>query len=587
MTTLFTAFDRQASLRRLVDEEFDVLVVGGGITGAGVALDAASRGLRTALVERLDFASGTSSKSSKLVHGGIRYLQQREIGLVHESLTERHRLLRNAPHLVSPLSFLVPLFGKGGVVDKGLVRGYAMVLYMYDIAGGWKIGKMHKRVDAAEVSSRLPTLRTDRLVSGFLYYDARTDDARLTLAVLRTAVLDHGAVVVNYARVSGFELGATGRVESVLVDVTEPRSPVDAPVPEKVRVRARCVVNATGVWGDEISLLADDHHAPQLRPAKGIHITVPQAKLPCDIAAVVPVRGDSRSIFVVPWGDHVYLGTTDTDYSGSLDDPRLEAADVTYILDAINAAVSTPISASDITGTWAGLRPLATGAGNKRPPSARTADLSRRHAVSVSPSGMVTITGGKLTTYRRMAEDTVDVVVRELGSRARRSVTTKMALRGSLDLARARADLAARGTRAGLDADILEQLASRYGAEAGAVVALCDDRPELARRLDGGLPMIAAEVVYAARYEMAVCVDDFLDRRTRALLHDAQAALEAAGQVAELLERELAWPDGRAGAEVAHFADLVERDLAAPRAVAQAVPAVAHAPSGAARKEDS
>jgi glycerol-3-phosphate dehydrogenase len=586
MTTLFTAFDRQGALRRLAGEEFDVLVVGGGITGAGVALDAASRGLRTALVERFDFAAGTSSKSSKLVHGGIRYLQQREFVLVHESLTERHRLLRNAPHLVSPLPFLVPLFGKGGVVDKGLVRGYAMALYMYDIAGGWKIGKMHKRVDAAEVSARLPTLRTDRLVSGFLYYDARTDDARLTLAVLRTAVLDHGAVAANYARVAGFERDSAGRISSALVDVTEPRSPA-GDMPETVRVAARCVVNATGVWGDEVSLLSDDHHTPQLRPAKGIHITVPQAKLPCDIAAVIPVRGDSRSIFVVPWGDHVYLGTTDTDYSGPLDDPRLEEADVSYILDAINAAVTTQIDASDITGTWAGLRPLATGASHKRPPSARTADLSRRHAVSVATSGLVTITGGKLTTYRRMAEDTVDVVVRELGSRGHRCATAKMALRGSHDLARARADLAARGGRVGLDADVLEQLARRYGAEAGGVVALCDDRPDLAQRLAGGLPLIAAEVVYAARYEMAVCVDDFLDRRTRALLHDARAALEAAEQVAAILSGELAWPTGRAEAEVAHFADLVERDIAAPRAVAGAVSAVAHAQTGAARKEDS
>lgn len=593
MTTLFTAFDRQAGLRRLAGEEFDVLVVGGGITGAGVALDAASRGLRTALVERGDFASGTSSKSSKLVHGGLRYLQQRELGLVHESLTERHRLLRNAPHLVTPLAFLIPLFGKGGVVDKSLVRGYAIALYMYDFAGGWRIGKMHKRVRADEVSARLPTLRTERLVSGFLYYDARADDARLTLAVLRTAVLDHGAAAVNYARVCGFVTDRGGRLESATVEVGDASPSTTSPRPapaETVSVRARCVVNATGVWGDEISSLADAHHTPQLRPAKGIHITVPQSKLPCDIAAVIPVRGDARSIFVIPWGEHVYLGTTDTDYDGPIDDPRLEEKDVTYVLDAVNAAVNEPILASDITGTWAGLRPLATGAGHKRPPSARTADLSRRHAVTVSSSGMVTIAGGKLTTYRRMAEDTVDVVVEELGSRVRRSPTAKLALRGSHDLGRARTDLAKSGARLGLEADVLEQVARRYGGEGRAVLALCDETPALARRLAGGLPVIAAEVVYAARYEMAVCVEDVLARRTRALLHDADAAMQAAREVAEILGAELGWSDARIEDEVAHFADLVEKDLAAPRALASARSEVAHAPSGANRatgREDS
>jgi glycerol-3-phosphate dehydrogenase len=562
MTTLFTAFDRRAALASLAQEQFDLLVVGGGITGAGVALDAASRGLRTALVERGDFASGTSSKSSKLVHGGLRYLQQRELGLVHESLTERRRLLRNAPHLVSPLPFLVPLFGKGGVVDKSLVRGYAIALSMYDLAGGWKIGKMHKRIGAAEVSRRLPTLRTDRLVSGFLYYDARTDDARLTLAVIRTAVLDHGAVAANYAPVTRFVKDGQGKVTAACLE------PLNA---DPFEVRARVVVNATGVWGDEVNSLAEPGHAAALRPAKGIHITVPQAKLPAEIAAVIPVRGDGRSIFVIPWGDHVYLGTTDTDYEGPIDDPRVEEADLSYILSAINAVVTEPITAADVTGTWAGLRPLARSAGHRRRRSARTADLSRRHVVSVSRSGLVTITGGKLTTYRQMAEDTVDVVVRETGSGSRHSVTARMQLRGADDLAGTRKELDAIAARIGLSKEVTQSLAARYGAEARAVAALCEEDPGLARALPGGLPVIAAEVVYAARYEMAVTAEDFLARRTRALLHDAAAAGAAAGEVAAILAAELDWPAGRADTEAAHIADLVERDLAAPRSLAQAV----------------
>lgn len=577
MNKPYTVFDRQAALRRLAAEKFDVLVVGGGITGAGVALDAAARGLRTALVERGDFASGTSSKSSKLVHGGLRYLQQRELGLVHESLTERQRLLRNAPHLVSPLPFLVPLFGKGGVLDKSLVRGYAIALSMYDLAGGWRIGKKHKRVSAAEVSARLPTLRTDRLVSGFLYYDARTDDARLTLAVLRTAVLDHGAVAVNYAEVTRFVKDENGRVVSAVVEPLDHEAPIE--------IRARVIVNATGVWGDHVSALADDAHTTALRPAKGIHLTVPQSKLPCDIAAVIPVRGDSRSIFVIPWDEQVYLGTTDTDYDGPIDDPRVEEKDVTYILEAVNAVVTEQVTAADVKGTWAGLRPLAVVAGHRRPPSAKTADLSRRHVVSVAPSGTVTITGGKLTTYRRMGADTVDVVVRELGTHspsARRSATEKMRLRGGTDLRRARTDLNEIGARIGLDGPILETLARRYGAEARAVAALCEEDASLSRRLAGGLSIVAAEVRYAARYEMAVCVEDFLARRTRALLHDAEAAAAAAPEVAAILADELGWPSGRAESEVAHIGDLVERDLAAPRALArgEAVPATSGATGG-------
>jgi glycerol-3-phosphate dehydrogenase len=578
MSRVFTAFDRQVGLARMAGEEFDVLVVGGGVTGAGVALDAAARGLRTALVERADFASGTSSKSSKLVHGGLRYLQQREFGLVHESLSERHRLLRNAPHLVTPLAFLIPLFGKGGVLDKSLVRGFAVALTLYDVSGGWKIGRRHKRVDAAEVSAHLPTLRTDRLVSGFLYYDARTDDARLTLAVVRTAVLDHGAAAANYAPVVAINRDAAGNVSGATV---RPSDPVSDELDEPVNVHARVVVNATGVWGDELRALDDATAVPTLRPAKGIHLTVSQSKLPCDIAAVIPVRGDSRSIFVVPWGDQAYLGTTDTDYEGSLDDPQVDEADVRYVLDAVNAVVTEPITPDDVTGTWAGLRPLLTSAGHRRPPSARTADLSRRHRVVTSPSGLVSITGGKLTTYRRMAEDTVDEVVHVLGasapsataggrirSRGRRpSPTARMRLRGADGAAELRGQARTAEPDLGVDEATYTALVDRYGGEARAVLALAERRPDLRGPLAEGVPCLRAEVVYAARYEMARCTADELARRTRTLIRDATGACAAARPAAELLAAELGWDAQRVEAEVAQIEKLVEHDLAAARAV--------------------
>jgi glycerol-3-phosphate dehydrogenase len=593
MSRPYSAFDREVGLARLAEEEFDVLVVGGGITGAGVALDAASRGLRTAIVERGDWACGTSSKSSKLVHGGLRYLQQREFALVHESLAERQRLLRNAPHLVSPLPFLIPLFGKGGVIDKSLVRGYEVALWMYDLTGGWRIGKRHKRVDAAEVTAHLPTLRTDRLVSGFLYYDARTDDARLTLAVARSAVLDHGAVAANYAPVVEILRGPGGRVTGAVVQPVDPPSAsgagsdATAPTAPPIEVRAKTVVNAAGIWADEVRSLDDPSTTPTLRPAKGIHLAVPQNKLPCDIAAVIPVRGDGRSVFVIPWGDQVYIGTTDTDYSGPVDDPRVEEADVAYVLAAVNAVVTQPVSASDVTGSWAGLRPLLSQAGHKRPPNARTADLSRRHRVTTSPSGVVTITGGKLTTYRKMAQDTVDEVLRVLPAtatatgagarrgrppvpfaRRRRSPTARMRLRGAEGAAELQARSAAAGGESGVDEAALLALFSRYGGEARAVLALGEKRPELLDPLVEGLPHLLAEVVYGARYEMATCVEDVFARRTRALLRDAESTATAARRAAELLGEELGWDAGRVQAEVAHAAMLAERDLAAARAAA-------------------
>ncbi len=556
--------DRDAALERLATEQFDVLVVGGGITGAGVALDAASRGLRTALVEKDDFAAGTSSKSSKMVHGGIRYLQQREVRLVYENLAERQRLLENAPHLVSPLPFLIPLFGRNGVVSKTVARSYAGALWAYDVTGGWRIGSRHRRVSRAEALRHLPTLDTDHLVAGFLYFDARADDARLTLTVLKTAVLDHGSVAANYAKVVRFVEGRGGRIEGVVV--RPGRLGGDHDHDAEVTVGARVVVNATGVWADDVLGLDGGTHAHSLRPAKGIHVTVPAARLPCDVAAVVPVPADRRSIFIVPWpeADLVYLGTTDTDYAGSLDAPQCTPQDVDYLLQAVNAVTTSALTRRDVTGLWAGLRPLLAAPSDGHHQSERTADLSRRHTVVTSPGGVVTVTGGKLTTYRKMAQDTMAQVVQVLertggaGPAARRCVTKHLRLHGA-------GPPAPRGQRPGPpDGDpATAHLWARYGTDAGRVLAVADGRPDLLEPVVPGLAYLGAEVVFAARAEMARTVDDVLMRRTRAALQDARGAAAAAPLVARLLAAELGWTDDRALDEASSFAASTQATLVA------------------------
>jgi glycerol-3-phosphate dehydrogenase len=551
------AFDRATALRRLADETFDVLVVGGGVTGAGVALDAAARGLKVALVERGDFASGTSSKSSKLVHGGLRYLQQKEYRLVYENLHERQRLLENAPHLVRPLPFLIPLFGKSGAVNKTVAKAYRTALWLYDITGGLRIGKRHKRVAKDEALRHLPTLNTDLLAAAFLYYDAQADDARLTLTILRTAA-DRGAVVANHAPVAAVTTDADGRVAG-------------ATLADGTHVRAAVVVNATGVWVDDVREMAEGDHPDSIRPAKGIHITVPAEKLPCDIAAVVPVPKDRRSIFVVPWGSHTYLGTTDTDYQGDLEHPECTAADVQYVLDAVNLFVTSPITADDVTGTWAGLRPLVKNEG-----SARTADLSRRHKVLVSDSGLVTIQGGKLTTYRKMAEDTIDEVVKQLGRHARhgRSTTAKLELRGAADFDRFRRP---DHDRFGFDDATYEHLLGRYGTDVAAIGELVRADPSLARPLIPRLPYLRAEAVYAARAEMAHTLEDILSRRTRALLLERDGADAAAADVAALVAAELGWDAEEQARQVEAFRAIAakERDAARTFPVAEDLPEAA------------
>jgi len=521
------AFDRAGSLQRLGDEHFDVLVIGGGITGAGVALDAAARGLRTALVERDDFASGTSSKSSKLVHGGLRYLQQREFRLVYEALYERQRLLENAPHLVRVLPFLVPLLTRGGVIDRRLARVLGSALWMYDLAGGMRIGKRHRRISVDAALAHMPTMARERLAGAYVYDDAHADDARLTLTIARTAAA-HGAAIANYAAV-GALVKEHDRVVGARV-VADDR---------EIAVRARVVVNAAGVWVDDVRALDEGRHPASIRPAKGIHISLPWDKVRNDIAAIVPGGGDGRSVFVVPWGDTTYVGTTDTDYDGPLDDPPCTASDIGYLLDAINGVRDEQLTESDVIGTWAGLRPLLR---NGR--STRTADLSRRHSVRTAPSGVVTVTGGKLTTYRRMAADAVDAAGEVIGDRTRTSRTKHLRLVGGEGFS---------PTGPGTEASALEHLAGRFGTESSVVLAMVHDDPDLGRPLVPGLPYLRAEARYAVRHEMARTLDDVLTRRTRARMLARDASERAAATVAELVAPDLGWSSTERDAQVAAY----------------------------------
>ncbi len=537
------AFDRPSMVRRLGDEPFDVLVVGGGITGVGVALDAASRGHTTALVERDDFGSGTSSKSSKLIHGGLRYLQQGDVRLVYEALYERQRLRRIAPHLVRVLPFMIPILTRGGVMNPKVSRALGSALWMYDLTGGLRIGRRHKRLDKDEALAHLPTMDPDRVAAAYLYFDAQADDARLCLTVARTAAA-HGAVVANRAPLVGLHRSDSGSWVATVADDDD-----------RVEVRARTVVNATGVWADDIRAIDEGTHPDSIRPAKGIHLTVPWEKVRNDIAVVIPVPKDKRSLFVVPWAGFTYVGTTDTDYDGPLDDPQCSKDDIDYVLRALNHTVTTGITPADVTATWAGLRPLV-----KTASSGRTADLSRKHQVATSAHGLISVTGGKLTTYRRMAVDTVDAAEDQLDTH-RRSVTKRLRLLGAEGFDEPEGD------------DRHAHLLRRYGSETSLVEALIAADASLAEPLVDGLPYVRAEAVHAARHEMATTVDDVLSRRTRARLLDRRATAGAAASVASLLATELGWDERTTQRRVDEFRAALAHEAASGRTPEAAIDA--------------
>jgi glycerol-3-phosphate dehydrogenase len=497
----FSAATRTANLARMAEDRFDVLVIGGGITGVGIALDAAARGYSVALVEKDDFAAGTSGRSSRLIHGGLRYLEHGEFGLVRESLAERGTLLRLAPHLIRP----VPMYMLAD--DRRSRARYRLGLAAYDVlAAGRNIGG-HRAVSAQRVRAAIPGLRS--WSRGYRYFEGQTDDARLTIEVARAAA-GRGAVLANHARAERLLGGA--RVTGAVV--------TDQIGGQRSEVRATATVNACGVWADGLAPVG-----ARLVPSKGIHLVFRPGAVRTKVALVLPsAAGDGRYLFVVPWEDRVYAGTTDTPYSGDLDHPAVGEADRDYILAAV-AADFPGVTERDVVASWAGLRPLldqGTHSGG-----ASTADLSRRHAVFEEPPGLFTITGGKLTTYRAMAEDVVDRVQAALGGGGQ-CLTRSIPLGLHGPVAQAVQLATAEAAALGLPPQVGVRLVQRYGDDWREAVAMIGRDRSLGDPAADGLPVLKVELDLARSREMAITDEDVLVRRTRLSTRDASVRLPGA-----------------------------------------------------------
>lgn len=532
------AAGRRAALQSMVEQPLDVLVIGGGITGAGVALDAAARGYRVGLVERGDFAGGTSSWSTKLVHGGIRYLPEFDIALVREALIERGRLLRNASHLVHPLAFILPLYassrhpvgipiappfgiGLGFILDAGL--------WVYDVLAGKENVGEHRRISREQTIERAATLIPDGIKTGYIYYDAQTDDTRLTMSVLRTAVA-YGAQIANYATVERF-VHEGGRIAGAIVRDTL------TPAGDKWLALARHVVNATGVWAEQTERLAGESPELHIAPSKGVHLVFDRAALGIgEEAIVLPETEDGRIIFIVPWQSRALVGTTDTP-ERDIERPVATDDDFEYLLNHLNRYLRRHVSRDDILTSFAGNRPLLR---VRRRGAGKVARLSRSHEVVESDAGLISVSGGKLTTYRRMAQDVVDRIDRR-EQRARAHPTLKLTLHGSSGWAEARPDVRAQGQTLRLANDIIDHLGGAYGADALRVLALVAEDATLSERLLADLPYIRAEVLYVCREEMALTLEDVLQRRTHITLEDRLCGTGIASEVARLMSHELGW----------------------------------------------
>jgi glycerol-3-phosphate dehydrogenase len=539
---------RDEALAAFRDDRFDVVVIGGGITGAGVALDAASRGYSVALVERTDFAAGTSSRSSKLVHGGLRYLQNFDLGLVREALLERGLMVNLAPHLVHPLPLLVP-----GFDGKRPDRLTGMGLNMYDVMATDRLRlrgrsdsddwspERHRTISADEVKEMLPALAHRDPSGAYLFYDCQTDDVRLVLTVLGEAER-FGAVLANRCEVTGL-LESDGRASGIVFS--------DRVGGGQFEIRADNVVNATGVWADRIrgDELHDEAEVPVIRPSRGTHITLSQERLPINVGAIVPA-GSGRSIFALPWLGRTLVGTTDNDYEGPLDHIAPNPADVDYLLAACNEFFAESLTWDDITGAYAGVRPLISTGDPKK-----SVDISRKAELYETSSGLVTITGGKLTTWRRMAKMAVDRIVEREGREAPcRTHEIPLGQPASPE------DLPA---VEGVDDASREMLAHRYGHASRGVLALAAERPELARRIVPDLPDLLAEAPFSVLHEQAASVADVLLRRTRLGLLAARPLVDAEGparDVAAAMASELGWDAERVGAEVERWLEVAQAE---------------------------
>jgi len=562
------ARERSATLSRLATERFDVLVIGGGITGAGAALDAASRGLRVALVEARDLASGTSSRSSKLIHGGLRYLEQRDFKLVYEALRERDLLVSKlAPHLVKPVSFLYPLYKK--VVERPYV-GAGLVLY--DAMEGTRRPVPHHRHLTARGALRLaPALSTERLAGAMRYYDAQVDDARYTLTVARTAAA-HSAVVATRVSAVSVMRGPDGvRVTGARVRDEETGRSFD--------VSAETVVVCAGVWTDLVHELAGVRAGYRVRMSKGVHIVVPRSAVNADTGMIL--RTDKSVLFFIPWGERWIVGTTDTDFTGDRAEPAATEEDVDYILAAANRVLVRPLLRADVIAVYAGLRPLVEAVGEvngskgtKGTKGAKpTTKVSREHVVDVPVPGLASIAGGKFTTYRLMARDVVDAAVADFDREVPSSVTEQLPLLGADGLVGVQAGAGRLAEDRRVSRAAVEHLIDRYGTLAGEVLDLIRADPGLAQPLADGYPYLRAEVVYAVTHEDALHVEDVLMRRMRLFIESADSGTGVAAEVALIMGRLLGWSRRRRAAETRRYLEAVAAERTTPAGGASAVAA--------------
>ncbi len=525
----FSAAARQENIDRLVQEEFDLLVIGGGITGVAVARDAGLRGFHTALVEKGDFGSGTSSRSTRLIHAGIRYLEYGEFKLVFDASNERRLMRKIAPRLVRPLPFLYPVYRGQKPAPWKLHAG----MMLYDALSLFRNVQNHRWLSPSEVQRREPLVAGRGLLNAGRYYDAQVNDARLTLTTAKSAHL-HGAVMVNHARVTGL-MKAGGRIVGARV--------VDELSGQEIEVRARVVVNATGVWTDDILGLDERGGNPMIRPTKGIHLLIPRARLQSQHAIIFPVPSDGRHIFLIPWGDFALIGTTDTDYQDDLDNPAATLDDVEYLLGAVRHTFpGAQIGHSDVISTFAGLRPLVSAPGN---PSA----LSREHVILENRSGLITIAGGKLTTHRLMGKQLTDRIQKrlaeEFGVQAASECRTKEPLEGA-QIERLRVS--------GADEPVGKYLADTYGSDATWVLAYAEENPSLGEHIVQELPYLMAEPLYGIQHEMALTLCDVLIRRTHVIYEARDGGLGRARAVAELMAPRLGWDEVEVERQVADYA---------------------------------
>jgi glycerol-3-phosphate dehydrogenase len=555
-----SATGRSQHLSTLASTYFDVLVIGGGVTGAGVALDAAARGYKVALVEKADFASSTSSKSTKLVHGGIRYLPNFDFALVHEALTERSILLHIAPFLVKPVGFVLPVYegerhpvglpiSPPGGVGLSLIMNVG--LWLYDSMAGQRSVHRHRHLRRDDVEKLAPALLTHGLKDGFIYYDAQTNDARLTMTLIQTAA-QFGATVVNYAEVTSFVI-EHGKVCGARIHEQLGN--------QEITVRARHIVNATGIYTERVERMLGEESQVQIDPSKGVHLVLSREALKMgDYAIVLPETDDKRILFIVPWQSRVIFGTTDTG-SGDLDHPVATKEDVAYLLNHLNRYLSVRITEADIISAYAGYRPLV----QSRTSVHSTARLSRTHTVLQSPSGLVSIVGGKLTTYRRMAQDTVDVLCLRDGAKPQH-VTQNIPLFGSGGWPSTQHELEVKGSLLGLSPQTITHLGWSYGSEATRVLSLIEGDTLLSGLLVDDLPYIRAEVVHGCRHEMAMTPYDVLARRTSITLEDRQRGLGCVEDVADLMAKEHGWSAGQRRSMVDAYRNAIEQQMAAEKA---------------------